>query len=273
MFLIDTHCHINKEYYPDGLEKVFENALANDVKGMIFASADIESSIEALNFVSAHKPMPEIKAIAGVHPHEAEKTASSYISELKEIASSDNVLAIGEIGLDYFYDNSPRDIQRKIFSEQIELAGNICKPIVLHIRDAAMKFEGDANSETLAILKEANADKIGGVVHCFSGEKKHAKAALDMGFYISFAGPITFPKNQELREIAMYVPSDRILCETDSPYLAPQGYRGKPNEPCHVKSVYEMISMLKGITTEEFSAQVFNNVRTVFKWEAANVRV
>ncbi len=271
MFLVDTHCHLNKEYFPNGLESAFKNALDNDVKGMIFASADISSSKEALDYLAIHKPLPEMKMLAGVHPHEAERAASDYSQELEIIAASEHAAAVGEIGLDYFYDHSPRGVQRKIFSEQIELAKKLNKPIVLHIRDAAMKFEGDANSDTIAILKESAAEKAGGVVHCFSGEKKHAGAALDMGFYISFAGPLTFPRNQELREIAMYVPLERILCETDSPYLAPQGYRGKPNEPCRVRAVYEMLSMLKGMTVDAFSAQVYENVRKAFKWEALNV--
>ncbi|NLD05858.1 MAG: TatD family hydrolase, partial [Synergistaceae bacterium] len=143
----------------------------------------------------------------------------------------------------------------------------IYKPVVIHVRDSAKRSSGDANSETLSILKEESADRIGGVIHCFSGDRQNAVDALDLGFYISFAGPITYPKNKELREIAMdTIPLDRMLCETDSPYLAPQKIRGKTNEPCHVRDVYEMISMLKSMPLEEFAASVKENGERLFGW-------
>ena len=141
------------------------------------------------------------------------------------------------------------------------------------MRDAKERSEGDANGELLAILREHGADKIGGVIHCFSGSMSDAEAALELGFCISFAGPVTYPKNTALREIAMAVPLDRILCETDSPYLAPQGFRGKTNEPFHVREVYEYVSMLKGVPMEEFAAAVKENVERAFRLEARNVRV
>lgn len=264
MFLIDTHCHINKRYYPNGLKDVFKNALDNDVKGLIFASSNIESSKEALEIAQLHNELPEIKTLAGIHPHEAKKVDDDYIAQLEKIAINPEVVAVGEIGLDYFYDNSPREIQKKVFVEQIELARKMKKPICLHIRNANDKTTGDAYFDTLEILREAKLGENSGVVHCFSGDVKNAKDMLDLGFYISFAGPITYPKNQELREIAMGIPLDRILCETDSPYLAPQKYRGRVNEPAHVRIVYEMIAMLKGLSVEEFSKSVFENVERVF---------
>lgn len=265
MFLVDTHCHLNKEYYPDGLSKVFENALKCDVKRLIFASADLASTREAVTLAEKHEGMPEIWALAGVHPHEASSVSAGLPEELEELAKSTKVSAVGEIGLDFYYDNSPRDIQREVFRSQIRLAKRINKPVVIHVRDSAKRSSGDANSETLTILREESAERAGGVIHCFSGDAQNAMDALEMGFYISFAGPVTYPKNIALREIAMdIVPIDRILCETDSPYLAPQQIRGRTNEPCHVRAVYEMISMLKGMPLEEFAEAVKENGERLF---------
>ncbi len=266
MFLVDAHCHLNREYYPDGLADVFARAAGNEVKRMLFASADVATSREAAALASAQTDQPEIFALAGVHPHEAEKVSPDYLAELEEIAKNERVCAIGEIGLDYFYDHSPRETQRRVFSAQIELAKRIGKPIVIHVRDARNRSEGDANGEVAAMLRAGGAEAVGGVVHCFSGNAEDARAALDLGFYISFAGPVTYPRNQALREIAMTVPLDRILCETDSPYLAPQGFRGRQNEPWHVRSVYEYLSMLKGLPLEEFAQTVRENGERLFGW-------
>ncbi len=267
MFLVDTHCHLNKEYYPGGLSEIFENALRADVKRVLLSSADLASSAEAVSLAENHEGLPEVWALAGVHPHEASSVSHGLPKELEELAANRKVSAVGEIGLDFYYDHSPRDIQREVFRAQIRLAKKLCKPVVLHVRDSADISLGDANSETLAILREESADSVGGVIHCFSGNAQNAVDALEMGFYISFAGPVTYPKNKALREIAMdIVPMERILCETDSPYLAPQQIRGKTNEPCYVRSVYEMISMLKGISLEEFAAAVKENGERLFGW-------
>ena len=270
MFLVDTHCHLNKEYYPDGLSEVFGKALKSDVKRLIFASADLASTREAVTLAEKHHGAPEIWALAGVHPHEASSVSEGLPEELESLAMSNKVSAVGEIGLDFYYDNSPREIQGEVFRSQIRLAKKINKPVVIHVRDSAKRSSGDANSEMLAILNEESADLIGGVIHCFSGDRQNAIDALEMGFYISFAGPVTYPKNKALREIAMdTVPLDRILCETDSPYLAPQQIRGRTNEPCHVRDVYEMISMLKGMSLEEFAAAVKENGERLFGWGGA----
>ncbi|MEG1837031.1 MAG: TatD family hydrolase [Synergistaceae bacterium] len=267
MYLTDTHCHINEEYYKDNLNVILQNALNENIKRLIFASADIKGSYEALTKAKEYKHDPKIYSLAGVHPHEAKDTKENYLDELRKIAMNEEVVAIGEIGLDYFYDISPRKLQEKIFREQILVAHEINKPIVLHIRDAEDKETGNANKDTLKILKEMEAEKIGGVVHCFSGDMADMEQALDMGFFISFAGPITYPKNVRLREIAVEVPLDKILCETDSPYLAPQGFRGKTNEPCRVRKVYELIAMLKEKNFEDFVSQIHRNVNTIFKLE------
>ena len=162
-------------------------------------------------------------------------------------------------------------MQKRVFVEQIEFAKSIGKPVMLHLRSAKNTADGDANSEALEILRETKASETGGVVHCFSGTMQNALEALEMGFYISFDGPITYPANMQLREIAMEIPLDRILCETDSPYLAPQGFRGRPNEPCHVRQVYELLAMLKKMPLEDFAAAVRENGERIFNIGAANV--
>jgi len=266
MYLVDTHCHLNKEYFPEGLEQVFKNALDNDVKRLLFASADLESSREAVALANIRHDAPEVWALVGVHPHEAASAESGLHDELCDLALAPRVVGIGEIGLDYFYDNSPRDVQRNVFRLQIEIAKRIKKPIVIHVRDAADRACGNANEETLEILRETGADAVGGVIHCFSGTAEDAREALRLGFYISFAGPVTYTKNILLRQIAMDIPLDRILCETDSPYLAPQGFRGRTNEPCHVRSVYELLSMLKGVSLDDFAEAVRKNGERIFGW-------
>ena len=265
MFLVDTHCHLNAEYYPNGLHDVYARALENDVRRMIFASSDVKSSAEAAELAAGQTNSPEVYALVGVHPHEAERVQPDYLDELERLSKLPRVIAIGEIGLDYFYDLSPRDAQRRVFAEQIELAKKIKRPIALHIRDAKDRAAGDANGEAIELLRSSGAAEVGGIVHCFSGTRQNAEDALEMGFYISFAGPVTYPKNIALREIAMDIPLERILCETDSPYLAPQGFRGKDNEPYHVRSVYEMLSMLKGISLEEFADAVRVNSERAYR--------
>lgn len=269
MFLVDSHCHLNKEYFPEGFAGVFERAAENGVRRMLCASVDVASSLEAAAMAQAFTSEPELYALAGVHPHEAAAVSADYLSDIAAVADKPRVSAVGEIGLDYFYDLSPRETQRRVFCEQLELAGALGMPVVIHVRDAQNRKDGDANGELLALLRECRACKKGGVIHCFSGCMKDAEAALELGFYISFAGPVTYPKNQPLREVAMSVPLNRLLCETDSPYLAPQRFRGKPNEPYHVREVYEYLSMLKGLSVEEFAYAVKENGERLFGWGTA----
>ncbi len=271
MFLVDSHCHLNREYFPEGLDGVFERAAKAGVKRLVFASSDVATSREAAEAARACPAGMEIYALAGVHPHVAAAAPCSYLDDLRELAREPRVVAIGEIGLDYFYDISPRDTQRRVLHEQLELAAELRLPVVIHVRDAKNKSEGDANGEIAAILREHDAGKTGGVIHCFSGSARDAEAALELGFYLSFAGPVTYPKNRPLREIAAAVPPDRILCETDSPYLSPQGFRGMTNEPCRVREVYEYLSMLRGLPTEEFAAEVKANGERLFAFETSDV--
>ena len=269
MFLTDTHCHLDKEYYLDGLDAVFKNALDNDVKRVLFVGS-LNYSGESVRVANGENAL-EVWAGVGVHPHEAASMPDGIIPEIRQLAADKKVVAVGEIGLDYFYDISPRDIQRKVFREQIEFAREIKKPVVVHVRDAKEKSDGDANADNIRILREAHAEDCGGVIHCFSGNEQDAYNALDLGFYISFAGPLTFKRNTELREIAAKLPLDRLLCETDSPYLAPEPFRGRTNEPCHVKQVYELLAMLREMTIEELSEKIDENGCRLFGWGSENV--
>jgi TatD DNase family protein len=173
------------------------------------------------------------------------------------------VVAIGETGLDFHYDPSPRNLQRDCFRQHIDLAINSGKPLVVHVREAY--------DEALDVLRRENADRCGGVIHCFAGEWRHAVEALDLGFYVSFAGPVTYPRSTGLREVAAKIPMDRLLCETDSPYLAPQPWRGKSNQPAYVAAVYETVAATRGIPIEELAEEVWRNAARLFGWGAADV--
>lgn len=267
MYLVDTHCHLDKKTRGGPLESIFDNAARFGVGRLLCVGFDAVSSSEGVAIAEAWAgKTPEIWAAVGIHPHDAATASPTLAKELETMLHSPRVVALGEIGLDFYYDNSPRKIQRDVFSEQIELAIKTNKPVIIHIRDAAERHEGDANGESMKILEECSADKVGGIIHCFSGNMKDAEAALELGFYISFAGPVTYPKNDGLRSIAAALPLERILCETDSPYLAPQSLRGKRNEPANVRYVYEKIAEVRGMATREFALAVLENGNRLFGW-------
>ena len=191
-----------------------------------------------------------------VHPHAAKEMDENSLAEIEKLAKNKKVLAIGEIGLDYHYDNSPRDIQRKCFREQIGLAKKLGLPIVVHSREA--------DEDILQILKEER-EGLRAVIHCFSSDRAQLKAYLELGFYIAIGGPVTFKKTDELKEAARIVPLDKLLVETDAPYLAPTPYRGKRNEPIFVKETAKLIAELKGITLEDLALQTNKNTKEIFK--------
>ncbi|OLB25315.1 MAG: hydrolase TatD, partial [Nitrospirae bacterium 13_2_20CM_2_63_8] len=200
---------------------------------------------------------PFIYATVGVHPHEAKQIGDSWYDDLRRLAQHKKVVAYGEIGLDYHYNHSPPKLQRERFREQITLARELRLPIVVHTREA--------QDDTIAILKEENAADVGGVFHCFSGDARLAKNALDLGFLLSFSGVITFQNATMLRDIVKTVPMDRILVETDSPYLTPAPHRGKRNEPAHVRLVAEKIAAIQGMTADQIAELTSQNARRVFK--------
>ena len=213
----------------------------------------IESSRAAIELAKSY---PHIYAAVGIHPHNVESMLDSHIEELEQMASYEKVVAIGEIGLDYYYDNSPRDVQKRRFVDQIELASRVGLPIIVHNRDA--------HADTLDIIVE-NIDKIpGGVMHCFSGSVEMMREFLELGFYISLGGPVTFKNAKRPIEVAREVPLDRLLIETDSPYLTPHPFRGRRNDPGYVPLVAQKIAEIRGIPVEEVAMVTFQNTLNLF---------
>jgi len=204
-----------------------------------------------------------IFATVGIHPHEAKMATESDYAEMEQLARSPKVMAWGEIGLDYFYDHSPRDVQKEVFRRQMSQAKEANLPIVIHCRPT--QDSENAWDDTIQMLGDHWASSgLGGILHCFTGEWKHAKAALDMGFYISFAGNISFPKAENIRESAKKVPLDRALIETDSPFLAPMPHRGKRNEPSFVVNTADVVGQLHGLSKEEIGQRTAENFYTLF---------
>jgi TatD DNase family protein len=194
---------------------------------------------------------------AGVHPHEAKSFTPEAAEGIRRAAALPLAVAIGEIGLDYHYDFSPREAQRRVFCAQIAMARELKLPVVIHTREAW--------DDTLRILGEERASEIGGVFHCFSGGTAEARRCLDLGFFLSFAGPVTFKNARDVAEAAAFAPLDRVLCETDSPYLTPHPHRGKRNEPANVLLVAAKIAALKGLTTEAVGEATTRNLEAVFR--------
>lgn len=267
MRFIDTHCHLDKKTLEVPLDTVLLNCSRFSVSKLICVGFDLASSAEGLEIAENNADkIPQVWAAVGIHPHNAADCGMCILREIEKKLLSPRVLALGEIGLDFFYDNTPRDIQRTAFCEQIELAIKMKKPIITHTRDAKDRCDGDANKESAAMLRECGAGKVGGIIHCFSGNIRDADTAMEMGFYISFAGPVTYPKNDELRAVAAAIPLERILCETDAPYLAPQQLRGKRNEPANVRLVYEQMAAVRGMPLEDFALAMSENASRLFGW-------
>ncbi len=261
--LIDSHCHLDAEYFPDGLERMLQTAFGKGVRRMLYVGCNYESS---LNSVRQAEKYQEIYSAVGLHPEETAGMSHGITDKLKSLAHNNKVVAIGEIGLDYYWDTEYCELQKKIFAEQIVWAKELNKPIVVHVRDAKNKADGDAMKDVLEILTTYGAAKCGGVIHCFSGSYEEAVKLLDIGFYVSFSGIVTFKNSGELRKIAKQIPLDRILCETDTPYLTPIPYRGHSNQPAYIAEVYKCLAELKGMEVEKFAEAVENNCRNLFKW-------
>ncbi len=251
--LIDSHAHIDLEEFEDDFEDMLKRAKENDVVRIMNVGFDLTSSRRA---VSLAKAFPQISAVVGFHPHDAAKVRESDWAHLEAIGRESCVAAIGEMGLDYYRNLSPKDVQKEVFRRQIHLARQLKKPIVIHDRDAHL--------DVLTMIKEENAGQNGGVMHCFSGSKETARQCMDLGFHISIAGPVTFKNAPRLQDVARYIPKDRLLVETDCPYLAPVPHRGKRNEPAYVKFVAEKIAELKGIPYDQVAEETYRNTVSVF---------
>ena len=256
--LIDTHVHLDDPRYDPDREAVFQRAEEAGIGAFITIGCDLATSTSAVQLATEHT---NVYATVGVHPHEVKRIEPHWYEELRQLAQQPKVVAFGEIGLDYHYDHSPREVQRQRFREQVALAKSLELPMVIHTREA--------QEDTIAILREEQAESVGGVFHCFSGDPWLAKEALDLGFYLSFSGIITFRTARLLREIILTVPDDRILIETDAPYLTPIPFRGKRNESAYVTYVAEQIAELKyGHSATGFaqiSEMTTNNAKRLFK--------
>jgi len=251
--LTDSHCHLHMDHYRKDRRKVIERARREGVALMITIGTDLEDSQKALKLAEEE---PDIFCTVGFHPHGAGRVTERDMEALEELAKGEKVIAIGETGLDYYRDLSPREIQRKVFMEQLELARSLGKPVVIHCRDAYR--------DLIRLMVDKRAQEVGGVIHCFSGDWETAQTFLNIGFFLSFAGNITYPKAEKLREVFKKAPKDRLLMETDAPFLTPQEERGKRNEPAFIRYTYQLGSELKGIKLEDWIDQVNNNVHEAF---------
>ncbi len=249
--MIDSHAHLNDQRFKAILPDVLARAKTAGLEGIINIGSDLPSSYSA---VALAEEYDWLHAVVGIHPHEAESVTAEIMVELEQLAKDKIVVGIGETGLDYYYDNSPRDQQQKVFRAHLDLASRLDLPVVIHSRDATQ--------DTLNILKEHPDNRC--LLHCYSGSLETAKIYLDLGYYISFAGPITFKNAHKLRTVAANIPLDRLMIETDCPYLAPEPHRGKTNEPAWVLHVAEKIAELHGVSVEEVKAITMENTRTFF---------
>lgn len=243
--MIDSHCHLAGPEFAHDLDAVVERARAAGlVRALVILAADDAAELERATDVSA--AWPDVRFSIGVHPHAAGRFASDPAAAAVQTAAAVDAQpltrGLGEIGLDYHYDFAPRDVQREVFRHQIRLARRRRLPVVIHTREA--------DEDTFRILEEEQASEIGGVFHCFTGDRGTARRALDVGFHLSLAGIVTFPRALELKAVARMVPVDRLLFETDSPFLAPVPFRGRRNEPAHVVRVAETLAELRGRTAE-----------------------
>jgi len=252
---IDSHAHLDDQQFQADLEEVLTRASAARVKYIVNVGYNLSSSEKSLELAKAYS---NIYAVVGIHPHAAKEATAKTYQRLGELAQEDKVRALGEMGLDYYWDNSPRDVQQRVFREQIRLAKELHLPIVIHDRDA--------HGDIISILQEEKASFVGGILHCFSGSWEMAELCLKMGFYLSFAGPLTFNNAKNILEVAKKVPLERILTETDSPYLTPNPWRGKRNEPARVVLVAEKIAALRGETPEKIGQITIENARKILRF-------
>lgn len=248
--LTDTHAHLNAEQFEEDRSEVIQRAVDSGVTRIVnvgFNRETIPTSIELA------QKYDFIYSTVGWHPQDAINMTAEDLEWIGNLCQHDKVVAIGEIGLDYYWDTSPKDVQHKVFREQIRLARKIGLPVVIHNREA--------HHDIIQILKEEKAAEVGGIMHCFSGSAETAKQCLDMNFYISFGGPLTYKNAKQPKEVLAQVPLDRLLIETDAPYLTPHPFRGKRNESAYVKYVAEAAAEIRGMALEELAQITSENAR------------
>jgi TatD DNase family protein len=252
--LFDSHAHLDNSRFDEDREALINKLKEEKIKYVLNPGADIPTSINSVKLANEYD---FIYAAVGVHPHDVEDMSEDTINVLRDLViSNKKVVAIGEIGLDYYYDNSPRDLQRKWFERQIELANELKLPIIVHDRDA--------HQDTMDIIKSTRSKDIGCVLHCYSGNVDLAREYIKMGCYVSIAGPLTFNNNKKTPEVVREIPLEHLLIETDSPYLAPHPHRGKRNDPSFVRYVAEKIAIEKGISYEKVCEATLENAKRLF---------
>lgn len=249
----DSHAHVDDERFDADRDEVIQRALDGGLAGFLNAGADMESSARGLAIAERYQG---VYAAVGIHPHDAKTAKEADYIKLAEWAANPNVAAIGEIGLDYHYNLSPKEVQQEVFIRQLDVARQTGLPFIIHDREA----HGDCMK-----LVKREGKGLPGVFHCFSGSLEMAKELLSLGLYISFAGPLTFANSVKLKEIAAALPLDRILIETDSPYLTPQPYRGRRNEPLHVKLVAAELAALRHMDPGEVGSITYANAKRLFR--------
>ena len=257
--LFDTHAHLDEDAFSQDADEVIARAVASGVTTMLAVATTVESSRATISLAMR---FPNVFASVGIHPNYAVQAQPGDWEAIEELASSSKVIAIGETGLDRYWDHTPFDVQLEYFRRQIELAGRCDFPFIVHCREA--------EPDVVAVLREmAGEGPLKGIMHSFCGGRATLDAALELGLHISFAGMLTFKKNVELRELAKTIPLDRLLVETDSPYLAPQPNRGKRNEPAFVRHTAECLAEVRGKTLEEIAAITTANAKRLFQLSAA----
>jgi TatD DNase family protein len=255
MRLFDTHAHLHFPDYAHDLDAVLERARGAGVRGMVTIGTDRETNGAVVELA---KRLPDVWATVGIHPHDAGGAAEADFEAMERVAREEpKVVGFGEMGLDFFRNLSPPDAQRRVFRRQIDIARRVRKPLVIHCRDA--------HDETLAVLDEERAGETGGVMHCFSGDVAIARRCLDLGLYISLAGPVTYKNARALPDVARFVPEDRLVVETDCPYLPPTPHRGKRNEPAYVALTAEHVAGLRGADAAALCDALTANAARLFR--------
>lgn len=258
MIVFDTHCHLDDARFDEDRQEAWQRMQDADVKHCVCVGSDLASSRRCLEIARTHGG---VFAACGVHPHEAKDVPEDYLFQLRQMLEEEKCVALGEIGLDYYYDLSPRDVQKQVMAQQLDLALEMDMPVIFHIRDA--------HGEMVDFFR--SREKLPrGIIHCFSGSAETALEYVRMGFYISFAGPLTFKNAQNLQRAAAYVPLERLLVETDSPYLAPVPMRGKRNEPAHVRYVNRKLAEIKEISEEEMARITYQNALEIYTKSGIN---
>jgi TatD DNase family protein len=258
--LVDTHAHLDMSRFDGDRDAAVERARQAQVAAIVNVGIDLESSRRAVRLAAEHDL---VYAAVGIHPHYARRLDGTALAALRELAEQPKVVAVGEIGLDFFRDLSPRDVQRRAFRAQLAWAGELGKPVIIHDRDA----HGDILDMLVEWAQEMQTSPLAGrlgVLHTFSGDLAMAEKAIEMGFYLSVSGPVTYPDERRLPEIVRAVPEERLLVETDCPYLPPQAHRGQRNEPAYVRLVAEKVAEVRGVPLSEVAEATTANARRLF---------